>query len=240
MNEQEYKIGTWSSIPSSMVLDVLYTSGLDFVIVDLEHGCVNYETLYDMTNVARKHDKQLMVRLTGKDDEQLMRVLECGVTSILFPHVSCYDDIKDLVEMCRYPKRGLSPYTPNHYYDDKYIKDSIRDINDNMFIGVLVEGDDYLQATKELSKVREIDMVYTGIYDISQSLGMPGQLDDRKVMDLQEECLEIIQQNGKFAGSFAKDLGYAYHLKTIGFDYVAYSVDCNVLLRGYHDVCRMD
>lgn len=230
----ERVFGTWTIIPDTTSLNVIASSGLDFIIIDMEHGSMDFKELPDFVRAIESGGSQVIVRLPNKKSDTILKVLETGVKSILVPHVSSVEEAEDIVKNCKYypdGNRGLSPYTINHNYSDKEV--DLKRSNEEILVGVMLEGKNCVRLSLDISKVIGIDLIYTGIYDISQSLGIPGDLYNEKVIKMQKLCVENITKNGKSAGSFCKDLNYTDILKDSGYQFLSYLVDCIVLKEAY-------
>ena len=108
------QIGTWSSIPVLNIIDILGTTKLDFVIIDMEHGSVSFETLEGMIRAAYAKSISPIVRLSNSSEDEILRALETGVQSLMIPHINTPEKARFVSEFCKYRpigKRGLSPYT---------------------------------------------------------------------------------------------------------------------------------
>ncbi len=232
----ERVFGTWSMLGSYTVINTLAHAGLDFVVIDMEHGPMGFETVEQQINAAEVDGLSPIVRLGDSRDSYLLHALEIGAQSIMCSHVATAAEADRIVKACLYhPEgdRGLSPFTRGHGYSDVGLTEKLADANREMFVGVLVEGKEGIDNLEEIAKVPNLDMIYLGIYDISQSLGVPGQVDHPEVVKLVKECVKVITANGKIAGSVAKDQAYIDLLYQAGFGFIAYRVDCAVLREGF-------
>jgi len=91
-------------------------------------------------------------------------------------------------------ERGLSPYTRVHGYSHDRLQESLAQANENTLVGILIEGKEGIENLEEIASVEGIDLIYLGIYDISQSVGLPGQLDDQEVIDALKKSVQIKNQ----------------------------------------------
>jgi 4-hydroxy-2-oxoheptanedioate aldolase len=235
-NETLY--GTWSMTGSVTVAEVLATTGLDYVILDMEHASMSFETIENQVRACELHGIQPIVRLSTSDDQLILRALETGCRGIMVPHITTVEDAQKVAYACKYApkgKRGLSPYTRNHSFTHDNLAQSLQNENDNTFVGILVEGKEGISNLKDIVNVEGIDLIYTGIYDISQSVGLTGQLTHPDVLKLQKECVDLINngQGKAIAGSFAKDTEYAQILKENGFKFIALSADGYMIKEAY-------
>lgn len=225
--------GSWSMIPSPMAANVMAESGIDFLIADMEHGPISLETLENMIYATEAGGSTLIARLPNSTDEDILKVLEVGTQSIMMSHVKNLETAKRFEKATQYPpsgSRGLSPFTRNHKYSDYQISQKMKEANSNIFTGVLVEGAEGLSALEEISSLNNLDMVYFGIYDLASSMGIPGDLDNPKLLEKMKKCVEIVKANGKVAGTVATSLKRIRFYKEIGFNFIAYKNDTSLLM----------
>lgn len=228
--------GTWSMTGSATVVEVIGITGLDFVILDMEHGSMSFETVENLVRAAECTNCQPIVRVADAGEATILRALETGSQGIMVPHISTAEEARRIVSACRYApegSRGLSPYTRSHGYSHENIAESLQKNNENTFVGILVEGEEGIRNIESIADVQGLDLIYTGIYDISQSIGLSGQLNHPKVMEIQKKCVRAVKEKGVAAGSFARDKDYMEILMENGYDFIAYSADAFVLKHAY-------
>jgi len=238
IKNKETVYGTWSMTGSTTVVEVLASTGLDYIILDMEHASMSFETIENQVRVCENSGVQAIVRLSTSDEQLILRALETGCRGIMVPHVTTVSDAKRIAKACKYApegKRGLSPYTRNHNFTHENLVESLHEENKNTFVGILVEGKEGISNLEEIVNVDGIDLIYTGIYDISQSIGLAGELNHPKVLELQKKCVNIIESGNAISGSFAKDIEYVSILKENGFKFIAFSADGYMLKKTYED-----
>jgi 4-hydroxy-2-oxoheptanedioate aldolase len=236
--------GTWSMLASPAVMSVIASSGVDFGIIDMEHGPMGLETAEAQLHATETGGATPIVRLGEASDAQILRVLDIGTQALMVSHVSSAADAKRIVDAVRYPPegtRGLSPFTRRHDFSDHDLPAKLQRANDEMFVGVLVEGDEGLANLDEIAATPGLDMVYLGIYDMSSAAGMPGQLDHPKVVDAIRDAAKRIDAHGVVAGSVARDRDYLHLLHDAGYRFLSYRADSPILrdgivtARGWYD-----
>jgi len=241
MNNGETVFGTWSMLPSSFVTDVIAQTGIDFVILDLEHGSLSWETAEEMVRAAQLHECQPIIRVGDDQENTILHALETGCEAIMVPHVSTVEAAKRIVENARYAprgKRGLSPYTRCHGYTHDELSASLNRHANETLVGILVEGQEGVRNLPEIAKVDGIDLIYLGMYDISQSVDLAGKLEHPVVLAQLEFCLEIILEHDKFAGTFARDLTACRNFRDMGFHFIAYVADSYSLTQFFNQVVK--
>ena len=238
MKNGESVFGTWCMLPSSSVVDVIARTGVDFVVLDLEHGALSWETTEDMVRSAQLHQCQAIIRVGDDHENTILHALETGCEAIMVPHVSSVAAAERIVEAARYSpkgKRGLSPYTRCHGYTHHNLGNSMEYHANETMVGVLVEGKEGIENLSEISAVEGIDLIYLGMYDISQSVGLAGQLEHPEVQKQLDICLNRILKQNKFAGTFSRDIQSSIEFKKKGFQFVAYIADSYALSSYYTD-----
>ena len=239
LKKGETVIGTWSSLSSANVINVLGTTALDFVVIDMEHGAMSFETVENMVRAAEALGISPIVRTWDDQDQTLLRSLETGVQSVMVPQVKAANAAERIAKACKYfpeGNRGLSPYTRVHEFSHDDIESSLKRANQDTLVGILVEGQEGLNNLEEIVRVPGIDLIYLGLFDICQSVGLPGQLNHPKVLDEVKRCQDIIQTSDIVAGSMSADIEYVKMLIKLNYQFVAYLNDAAALKKHYDDI----
>ncbi|MBA3655786.1 MAG: hypothetical protein H0W69_00365 [Gemmatimonadaceae bacterium] len=222
-------------LSSPQVVNVMAQSGLDFLIIDLEHGPTTFETVEAQLYGVEAEGCTPIVRLGEASDTTILHVLEIGAQAILVSHVSTAAEAERIVRAAKYPptgERGLSPFTRNHGFSDADLKSKLQRANDEMFVGVLVEGPEGIANLDAIASVPGLDLVYIGVYDVSQSVGAPGDLMHPEVVRVVKDCVRIIEGHGLAAGSVGRDRDYLQLLANAGFRFLSYRADSAILRDG--------
>lgn len=229
--------GTWCIIPSPEVVNIIAKSGLDFVIIDMEHGPVDFITAQRMIMAAEVCDCEALVRVPGNNEQYILRALDIGASGIIVPHVETEKNLKAAVSFIKYPpvgKRGYSPYTKAGGYS--YRVNYTFEENERVLTGIILEGRHGLDNISKILNEKELDVVYIGTYDISVSLGIPGKVQDRAVLRILENSVKKINKAGKTAGCLFHDLKELKYFKEIGVGFLTYKVDSNIIYDAYHSI----
>jgi 2-keto-3-deoxy-L-rhamnonate aldolase RhmA len=106
-----------------------------------------------------------------------------------------------------------------------------RKLNEESLVVVHVEGQRGVENIAEIVSVPHIDVIFLGPYDLSQSLGIPGQVRDPRVIELMQQCVTIIRDSGKAVGTFADNPEVAKQWIDAGIQYIGLGVDVSIFLR---------
>jgi 4-hydroxy-2-oxoheptanedioate aldolase len=241
LNNGQTVIGTWSSLSSPNVINVLGTTGLDFVVIDMEHGSMSFETAENMVRAAEASGISPIIRTWDDDGQTLLRALETGTQSVMVPHVKTAEDAERIAKVCKYfPEgyRGLSPYTRVHNFTHEGIDESLQKANRETLCGILVEGKEGLENLDDIVKVDGLDLIYLGLFDICQSVGLPGQVNHPDVLAEVERCQIIIKSNGIAPGAMSTDIEYIKMLKVKKYQFIAYLNDAAGLRTHFDNVLK--
>ena len=227
--------GTWCVIPSPEVINVISKSELDFVIVDMEHGSMDYTTAQQMVVSAQSEKCDAIIRTPRNDESDILKSLDIGSDGIIIPHVDTADDVEKCISYSKYPptgNRGYTPYTRSGGYrvEDGYKEDE----NEKSFVGVIIESEEGLNNIESIVDNKNIDMIYIGTHDISASLEC--SVGDKKVSDELERCTKIVRDAGKSVGCLFHNQKELDFFKSIGINLLVYSVDSSILYNGFSQI----
>lgn len=232
-------IGTWSIIPSVVSIDIIASTGLDFIIIDSEHGPINYETAQNMAIACESRSVSPVMRVSGVSESDILKALDIGVHCLQVPNIISKNDIKKLVLLSKYPpigRRGFSPFTRAGNYSLESSTELTRFANENVLLAIHVEGKEAIDNIDEILDIKELDIIFLGLFDISKSLGIPGQVNNLKVLNILEQITSKINLANKYAGTIVTNVDTMHRFLNLGIKYITYSVDCEILSRSYNKI----
>lgn len=201
-------VGTWVQSPSPEAVEILGWSGWDFVILDLEHAPFAGETLPNLIRAAEASGTAALVRVPLEAPEQVGKALDLGAAGIVTPGVRSAASAAEVVRLTRFPphgSRGASRSTRQLHYGA------------TPFAGLVAEGaprplvvhqvEARLAATDlgSILAVEGIDVVFIGPYDLSTTLGLPGQFEHPTVRGAISEIVKRASDAGIAVGIWMPD-----------------------------------
>lgn len=229
----KYELGTWAEIPSPYATNIMAKAGLDFSIVDMEHGVIDFQLAQNMIFAAHCEKKQIYIRVPVIDEAWILRTLDMGCDGIIFPQVSNIDDVERIIEYSHFPpigKRGFNPYITAGGYcnvENSYFENE----NARIKIGIILEGREAFDNLDRILNYNEIDIIYIGQYDLSMALGIPGDVANPKVLELMKNAVAKINAANKRAGCMVHSIEEAKKIIKQGFSFVVYKVDSGLLFQ---------
>ena len=239
LDQNELTIGTWNIINSPMVVEVIASSGIDFIVIDAEHGSISFETAQTMITICESYNVTPIMRVGEINESLILRALDIGVHGVQLPNITTSEDAKTFVYYAKYPPigiRGFTPYSKAGLYDVKNGTSLTQKANENTLLIANVEGEEGINNLEEIVQTEGIDVIFIGLFDLSKSLGIPGDVQNKRVIDKLDESIEIIHRYGKKVGSIASNISMLKTLKSKKIDYLTYSVDTGMIKESYIDM----
>jgi 2-keto-3-deoxy-L-rhamnonate aldolase RhmA len=197
--------GTLLSISAPQIAEIISDSGFDWVLIDMEHSAISLENVQNALQVMG--DKILkIVRVPGNDEIWIKRVLDTGCDGILVPMVNSAAEASRVVQASRYPPEGRRSVGLSRAHSfgpgfSSYVENANRDL----LIMIQIEHKDGVGNIDEILKVKGIDSIFIGPYDLSASMGLTGQLSHPDVKAaiklIKEKCREACLPYGIFGMS---------------------------------------
>ena len=225
-------IGTWLTLADPAIAEIMAKAGFDWVVVDLEHSLLDLETTGALVRVIDLCGVSPLVRLTSNDSEQIKRVMDGGAHGIVVPMVLSADDAVTAVAASRYPPagtRGVGLGRAQRYGVGfaEYLSWQV----DGPIVIVQIEHRDSVANLEEILAVPGIRGFIIGPYDLSASMGIPGEFDDPGFL----ECMETIRATARRMGVpsgihlVEPDVADLKRAMAEGYSLIAYGVDFRFL-----------
>jgi len=167
------------TIPSATVTQAMAAGGADSVIIDMEHGAVDYGTAHAMIAATQGYSCAPLVRVAENDAAQVKRVLDLGAEGIVFPLINTADDARRAVASMRYPPhgvRGFGPFIAQSRWGAD-IGNYLSKVDGNLVCCLLVETRSGVENIEEICAIPGIDLIVPAQFDLSTDLGVSGQFD---------------------------------------------------------------
>lgn len=221
-------IGTWMQIQSPEIAEILSSNGFDWVAIDLEHGCFSLGQLPNLFRSIELNKVLPLVRLPSHDIIIARQSLDAGAGGIIVPNVTSIQPLLSLCQASRWPpfgSRGVGYCRANLYGRnfDHYLANE----SQAPLLVAMLEHVDCLSNLDEILSFSHLDAVFIGPYDLSASLGSPGNFQNAAFLN----SLQIIEEKSK---KFNVPLGFHVvkpdpvlfrSIVDSGYKFIAYSID---------------
>jgi len=227
--------GPFLKFTDPAVVEIMGFAGFDFVIIDAEHGPISMQSAQNMIRAAETANITPIIRVANNDEALILRALDIGAQGIEIPQINSKSQAIKAVKSVKYsPKgeRGVCRYVRAANYSSmdkfKYFKSA----NNETMIIAHIEGVEGVNNLDEILSVPGIDVIFIGPYDLSQSLGIPGEVSNPLVTEKMKEVVLKCKENEVSVGTFADDVKTAKFWVSLGVQYMSFSVDVGILYEG--------
>lgn len=234
--EKGFVIGPFVKTSDPAMVEIAGFAGFDFVILDMEHGPVGLQQMQNMIRAAHVAGVVAVIRTRDQQPELISQALDIGAQAVQIPQVTTADEARAVVQSAKFfplGNRGVCRFVRAAGYASIDRKEYFEKANATQVI-IQVEG---IRGMKNFDKIIEIpgvDILFIGPYDLSQSLGVPGEIDHPDVLSVIKEFVYKANKAHKYIGIFTDTLVNARKWKDAGIHYLSYSVDVGL----YFSVCE--
>ena len=223
-------INGWCNMPGAFNAEVMAHAGWDSLVVDMQHGIIDYQMMVSMFQAISTTPVVPLARVSWNEPGQIMKVLDAGGYGVICPMINSREECERFVGATRYAPKGYrssGPIRATLYggpdYHDK--------ANEQVIALAMIETSDALANLDEILSVKGLDGVYIGPSDLSLSLGKgPGadHTDDYRLGVIMN-ILKAAKRRGVKAGIHTASPGYAKRMREAGFDFVTVMGDARLL-----------
>lgn len=195
LKKGQISFGSWIASAHVSVAEILAGAGFDWIAVDMEHSNITLADLPPLFAAIERHGAVPLVRLPENDPSTARRVLDTGAGGVIVPMVNSRKDAERAVESVKYPpegRRGVGIARAQGY--GRRFKAHVKDSNKDILVVVQIEHIDAVRNVEAIFSVPGVDAYMIGPYDMSGSLGIPGQLNHPTVEQAKDRVLKAARR----------------------------------------------
>lgn len=194
--------GAWTSLGHPSITEIFTRMGIDFIGIDLEHSTISQEQAQRIIAASQAAGVPCLPRVPSHNGEQIRRLLDSGADGIIVPDVRTATEVEQIVSWCTYPPVGKRGYGVARAQGYGFDFDAYTACwNDRSVLLIQIESTEGADAAGRLLENPSVDGMMVGPYDISGSLGIPGQLDHPRVQQACAKVLEACRKAGRACGT---------------------------------------
>ena len=204
------------------------SAGADFLMYDMEHTAIGTEALRQQMAACRGLDIIPLVRVPSVEGNMIGQILDIGAHGIMVPMVQNATQAKDIVNRAYYPpigQRGTAFSIAHDEYTAGQPVDKMQTANKKTIVIAMIETAEGLENVEDIAATPGIDVLWLGHFDLTSSLGIPGELDNPVYTEAVRRISAAAQANGKFAAYMAADKNAVSHYWAEGYRMLAYGLD---------------
>jgi len=233
-------IGTWATIcDHTKFMRLLATAGMDFVIIEMEHSDFTLKGVCAQAMLARALGLVPIVRPPGHGHHDLTRPLDSGAQGLLLPAIDTPEQLEGIMQAVKYHPRGERILNSRGAHTDfeklASTADQIAHINAETATIAMVESQRALDMLSEIVKVPGLDAVMIGPDDLSQNLGVPGEMKHPKMAAARERVIEVCDGAGMPWGFSCQSVADGEQWLERGMRWLPYANDAAVMFNAFSE-----
>jgi 4-hydroxy-2-oxoheptanedioate aldolase len=226
------QVGLWLTLESPNVTEVVAGAGFDWLLLDMEHTCVDPSQVVGHLRAAQGGTAEVVVRIPWYDPVMIKRLLDAGVRSMMIPFVQTAAEARAAVAATRYPPHGIRGVSgnmrANHFsripeYGQRYAAEQC--------IVVQIESPTAVAAIEEIAAVDGVDGIFVGPNDLAANMGFFGKTSAPEVKNVIADVVGRIRKAGKSPGILNFNPAEARALFDTGYSFIAVGSDLSILAR---------
>lgn len=225
LRAREQLLGPLLRMPNEALVEMSGLVGMDFVVIDTEHGPADQIPLTAHLTTAAAAGIPALVRI-GHVSE-ILRVLDLGAAGIIAPHISTVEQAQAVVRAASYPprgERGFATYTRSGRHGLIGAAEHLENARDRTAIILMIEDGAGVQAAEQIASVTGVDALFVGPADLAVAMGYPGHQDAPAVVAAIAEARDAARRAGVAVVSITADPATAREHFAGGSTMVLYNV----------------
>ena len=235
LNQNEPIYGLWVTLESASITEMAVALGLDWVVIDAEHGHLDWKDINSHIRAALRSDTVVLVRIAERSTILSKRALDIGADGIMIPWMEKVEEVEEAVRDCRYPpegRRGIGGERATAW--GQCLSEHAVEANENVLIVPLIESIAAIPNVATMCEVDGIDLFFFGPADFSSTAGFRGQWEGPGVAEQILSLKDTINAAGKHCGVVSTSNQNLTDRLDQGFRMLALGTDSGLLLRSLH------
>jgi len=238
LKEGKPKFGIFLNSASPVIAEQLSFGGYDWLLVDMQHGPMNYVQLAAMLSAISNGKARSMVRVAGHNDRQgIQQALDLGADGILIPYVNTKEEAQEAISCCLYPTAGTrSVYFPQRCTNQDGLLGYVGNSNKNVVIAVQVETADCIKNIEEIVALPGLDIAFLGQNDLCMSMGLyekyqfPLMYTSPELNEATQKLIDACKKNNVIPGVFLFGTDRVAEFLKLGFPFISIGNDLHHVL----------
>jgi 2-keto-3-deoxy-L-rhamnonate aldolase RhmA len=211
---------------------ILKSAGCDFVLFDTEHSGFGFETIKSAVRYFEAADLPAIVRVPSREYHHIARALDMGAEGLMLPMVGNPDEVRHIINSMKYHpvgRRGVALQVAHDRYRVGATGDKLAASNERTTLFCQIETAEGVENAEAIAAIDGVDCLWVGHFDLSSSLGIPGEFDHPKFIGAIETVVAATKKHNKALGRLVPTTQLGIDLYHQGFDFVCYSGDVWIL-----------
>jgi 4-hydroxy-2-oxoheptanedioate aldolase len=239
IRNQQTVFGAFIELPCPEAVEIAALAGWDFVLVDSEHGAITPAAYPAFVRAGECRGLPVVFRVAENNAALIQQALDAGAAGVQVPQIGSLEAAEQAISAARYHpggQRGFNPFVRAAGYSATPVPEFLDQSRQDVLTVLQLESAAAFKDIDRIAAVSGLDVLFIGPWDLSQSLGLPGETKHPAVHSEIERAIRVACAHGVAAGVFTSDPSDARSWASSGMRYVCCLVDTVVLLRGLRDL----
>lgn len=228
LKSKELTIGSWITLGHLSVAEIMSQAGFDWLVVDMEHSAITLDIAQNLIQVIELYGIPPLVRVGVNDANIIKRVMDAGAHGVIVPMVNSKEDAQKAVYSVKYPPRGSRGVGLARAQGYGMRFEKYRDwVNKHSVVIVQIEHMRAVENVEDILTTKGVDGLIVGPYDMSGSMGRPGDFMHPDMQSALKKILEVSRKLNKTAGFhiILPDAQEAITKIKEGYRFIGFSLD---------------
>lgn len=226
--------GAIVATPSPQIVQWMAQAGLDWILIDLEHGAIDLAAAHAMIAATSGTDLVPLVRVASRDAWQAKIPLDLGALGVCFPMTTTREDAEAAVKAIKYPPEGerfWGPFSAAPRWGVN-VRDYVAKANEEVIVAGTLEHMDAVTHVKEVATTPGLDLLFIGPGDLATSMGLKGRADAPELPEVVRRLEEGVLGSDVILGGVAASAEQANAMMEKGYRALVVGFDWTLLQRG--------
>ena len=205
------KVGTFVvEFSTPGIGQLLKAAGCEFVLLDMEHSGFGFDTVKQMLRYMQAGDMPAIVRVPSREYHHAARAMDMGAEGIMLPMVGSAAAARELLSYVKYApdgERGVALQIAHDRYAPGPVQKKLRDANERCTFVALIETAEGVENADEIAAIEDVDILWIGHFDLSVSMGIPGQFDHPDFKAAVARVVRAAKKHNKSLGRLVAERG---------------------------------
>lgn len=224
--------GLWVTLESPSVTEIAVGLGLDWVVIDAEHGHLDWKEIIDHVRATVRSDTVALVRIAELNIGLIKRALDIGADGIVIPWIESADQLRQAVAYSMYPPEGLRGIGGERATCwGQCLVEHTAEANQNVLVVPIMETVKAIRNVPQMCQVDGVELMFFGPADLSSTAGFRGQWEGPGVAEQILQAKETIRRSGRHCGLLATSVDNLRERQQQGFRAIGLGMDAGLLIR---------
>ena len=227
--------GLWVTLESATVTELAVALGLDWVVIDAEHGHLDWKDINEHIRAGLRSNTVVLIRLAERNTSLTKRALDIGADGVVIPWIETAEQLEEAIRDCRYPpegRRGIGGERATAW--GQCLAEHTAEANENVLVVPLIESVAAIPNVPAMCNVDGVDVFFFGPADFSATAGFRGQWEGPGVAEQILELKDTINSSGNRCGLVSTSIENLVERRDQGFRMLGLGADTSLLMRSLH------